>query len=57
MPRKKLIEWCAENNGFGERRLKEWTDIDVDGNAVEINRVYKGINIRMQTVYWFYTLI
>ena len=54
MPRKKLIEWCDENNGFGERRLKEWTDIDVDGNAVDINRVYKG---RMQTVYCFYTLI
>ena len=57
MPRKKLIEQCAENNGFGERLLREWIDIDVDGNAVDINRVDMGINIRMQTVYWFYTLI
>lgn len=48
MLRQKLIEWCAENGKFGERLLKEWTGIDVDGNTVDVNQVYKGSNKRMQ---------
>lgn len=48
MAHKKLLDWCAENNGFGERLLKEWTGVDVDGNSVDINQVYKGSNKRMQ---------
>lgn len=48
MAHKKLSDWCAENGDFGERLLKEWTGIDVDGNSVDINQVCKGSNIRMQ---------
>ena len=48
MAHKKLLDWCAENNGFGERLLKEWTGVDVDGNTVDINQVHKGSNWRMQ---------